>query len=115
MLAGAGRAAGGAGGGAIGGAGLRTAWPPARATERRRAAARRDARAIANRPSVLLADEPTGNLDRATAERVFRQFEQLVRDSGIGALVATHNPALAGRMDRVLEIADGRLKERPRE
>ncbi len=70
------------------------------------------ARAVANRPSVLLADEPTGNLDRATAERVFRQFEQLVRGSGIGALVATHNPALADRMDRVLEISDGRLKER---
>ena len=70
------------------------------------------ARAVANRPSVLLADEPTGNLDRATAERVFRQFLDLVRDGGIGALVATHNPALADRMDRVLEIADGRLNER---
>ncbi len=72
------------------------------------------ARAVANRPSVLLADEPTGNLDRETAERVFRQFLRLVRDSGFGALVATHNPALAERMDRVLEIADGRLRERPR-
>ena len=72
------------------------------------------ARAVANRPSVLLADEPTGNLDRETAERVFRQFLQLVRESGIGALVATHNPALTGRMDRILEIADGRLEERQR-
>ena len=71
------------------------------------------ARAVANRPSVLLADEPTGNLDRETAERVFRQFLHLVRESGIGAVVATHNPALAGRMDRILEIADGRLRERP--
>ena len=70
------------------------------------------ARAVANRPSVLLADEPTGNLDRKTAGRVFEQFLKLVRGSGIGALVATHNPALAGRMDRVLEIADGRLRER---
>ena len=71
------------------------------------------ARAVANRPSVLLADEPTGNLDRETAGRVFEQFLKLVRGSGIGALVATHNPALAGRMDRTLEIADGRLRERP--
>ncbi|MXW93296.1 MAG: ABC transporter ATP-binding protein [Rhodospirillaceae bacterium] len=70
------------------------------------------ARAVANRPSVLLADEPTGNLDRETAGRVFEQFLKLVRGSGIGALVATHNPALAGRMDRTLEIAGGRLKER---
>ena len=71
------------------------------------------ARAVANRPQVLLADEPTGNLDQATAERVFGQFLKLVKESGIGALVATHNPALAGRMDRILEIAEGRLRERP--
>ncbi|MDE0150505.1 MAG: ABC transporter ATP-binding protein [Rhodospirillaceae bacterium] len=70
------------------------------------------ARAVANRPQVLLADEPTGNLDQATAERVFGQFLKLVKESGIGALVATHNPALAGRMDRILEIAEGRLRVR---
>ena len=70
------------------------------------------ARAVANRPAVLLADEPTGNLDRATAERVFRQFLKFVRGNGLGALVATHNAVLANRMDRVLELADGRLAER---
>ncbi len=71
------------------------------------------ARAMANRPALLLADEPTGNLDLATAGRVFRQFVDLVRGRGVGALVATHNPALAAQMDRVLELSDGRLAERP--
>ena len=115
MLAGAGRTAAGARGAELlEGLGLkdRLGHRPAALSggEQQRVAI---ARAVANRPSVLLADEPTGNLDRETAERVFRQFLHLVRESGIGALVATHNPALAGRMDRILEIADGRLRERP--
>ncbi len=65
------------------------------------------ARAVANRPAVLLADEPTGNLDPATAETVFEELLDLVRHSGLAALIATHNPALARRMDRLLEIEDG--------
>ncbi len=65
------------------------------------------ARAIANRPAVLLADEPTGNLDPATAETVFEELLDLVRHSGLAALIATHNPILAERMDRLLEIEDG--------
>ena len=65
------------------------------------------ARAIANRPAVLLADEPTGNLDPATAETVFDELLGLVRHAGLAALIATHNPALAKRMDRLLEIEDG--------
>src|SRR5690349_17562556 len=58
------------------------------------------ARAIANAPRVLLADEPTGNLDAGTAETVFRQLLTLVRETGMAALIATHNPELAARMDR---------------
>lgn len=69
------------------------------------------ARALANNPKVLLADEPTGNLDPETAERVFRQLIQLVRDSGVAALIATHNLDLAERMDRVLHLSDGLLRE----
>ncbi len=65
------------------------------------------ARALANAPSVLLADEPTGNLDPHTAESVFDSLERLVRESGLAALVATHNLELAGRMDRTLRLADG--------
>ena len=65
------------------------------------------ARAMANRPAVLLADEPTGNLDPATAEAVFDELLDLVRHSGLAALIATHNPILAQRMDRLLEIVDG--------
>jgi lipoprotein-releasing system ATP-binding protein len=70
------------------------------------------ARALANRPRLLIADEPTGNLDQATAETVFNIFVDLVRHQGVGALVATHNPDLAGRMDRVLEMRDGLLVQR---
>ena len=65
------------------------------------------ARAMANRPAVLLADEPTGNLDPATAEAVFDELLGLVRQTGLAALIATHNPLLAQRMDRLLEIEDG--------
>ena len=67
------------------------------------------ARALANRPLLVLADEPTGNLDEATADRVFDQFVKLVRDHGSAALVATHNERLAARMDRVLRLHDGRI------
>ena len=67
------------------------------------------ARALANRPLLVLADEPTGNLDEATADRVFDQFVKLVRDHGSAALVATHNERLAARMDRVLRLHDGHI------
>jgi lipoprotein-releasing system ATP-binding protein len=67
------------------------------------------ARAIANSPRVLLADEPTGNLDAATADTVFQQLLSLVRNTGMAALVATHNPELAARMDRVVTLRDGVL------
>ena len=68
------------------------------------------ARALANRPLLVLADEPTGNLDEATADRVFDQFVALVRDHGSAALVATHNERLAARMDRVLRLHEGRIE-----
>lgn len=67
------------------------------------------ARALANRPKVVLADEPTGNLDEATADRVFDEFLHLVRGEGSAALVATHNERLATRMDRVVRLHDGRI------
>jgi lipoprotein-releasing system ATP-binding protein len=67
------------------------------------------ARAVANAPRVLLADEPTGNLDAETAEIVFRQLLALVRETGMAALVATHNPELAARMDRTVHLRDGVL------
>jgi len=69
------------------------------------------ARAVANDPKVLLADEPTGNLDPPTAERVFEQLLKLVRQSGVAAVVATHNLDLAARMDRTLRLMDGVLIE----
>jgi lipoprotein-releasing system ATP-binding protein len=69
------------------------------------------ARAVANNPKVLLADEPTGNLDPPTAERVFEQLLALVRQSGVGAVIATHNLDLAARMDRTLRLTDGLLVE----
>ncbi|HEV2568451.1 ABC transporter ATP-binding protein [Sphingomonas sp.] len=68
------------------------------------------ARALANRPALVLADEPTGNLDEATADRVFDEFLRLVRGEGSAALVATHNERLAQRMDRVLRLHEGRLE-----
>ena len=63
------------------------------------------ARALANEPKVLLADEPTGNLDPPTAERVFEQLLKLIRQSGVAAVVATHNLDLAARMDRTLRLS----------
>jgi lipoprotein-releasing system ATP-binding protein len=70
------------------------------------------ARAIANGPLLLLADEPTGNLDPETAARVFGQIQQLVKLAGIGALVATHNFELAGRMDRIMALEGGKIVEK---
>ena len=67
------------------------------------------ARAIANQPALLLADEPTGNLDPHTAERVFGQLMGLIRQTGLAAIIATHNFELANRMDRVLQLQDGQL------
>jgi lipoprotein-releasing system ATP-binding protein len=67
------------------------------------------ARALANRPALVLADEPTGNLDEATADRVFGEFLRLVREEGAAALVATHNERLAQRMDRVVRLHEGVL------
>jgi len=67
------------------------------------------ARALANKPAVLLADEPTGNLDPKTSERVFDALLELVRDEGLSALIATHDQRLAKRMDRVLVIKEQRL------
>ena len=68
------------------------------------------ARALANSPRVLLADEPTGNLDTHTAADVFDLLIGMVRDSGLAALVATHNLDLAARMDRVVHLRDGVLE-----
>ncbi|HVI52258.1 MAG TPA: ABC transporter ATP-binding protein [Candidatus Sulfotelmatobacter sp.] len=67
------------------------------------------ARALANGPSLLLADEPTGNLDPHTSEGVFAQLLHLVRGQGLAALIATHNPELAKRMDRMITLRDGVL------
>jgi lipoprotein-releasing system ATP-binding protein len=69
------------------------------------------ARALANHPKILLADEPTGNLDVETAENVFAELLTRVREAGVAALIATHNPDLAARMDRVVRIVDGRIVE----
>jgi len=68
------------------------------------------ARALANRPALVLADEPTGNLDEHTADRVLAEFLRLVRDQGSAALVATHNERLAAKMDRVLRLHEGQLE-----
>ena len=66
-------------------------------------------RALANTPQLLLADEPTGNLDPATSDRVFEALMELVRTTGLSALIATHNLDLAARMDRVLRLDQGHL------
>ena len=66
-------------------------------------------RALANKPRILLADEPTGNLDPATSDTVFEALMELVRETGLAALIATHNPELAARMDRTVRLEDGRL------
>jgi len=68
------------------------------------------ARALANRPPLVLADEPTGNLDEATADKVLGEFLTLVRGEGSAALVATHNERLAGKMDRVVRLHEGVLE-----
>jgi lipoprotein-releasing system ATP-binding protein len=68
------------------------------------------ARALANKPPLILADEPTGNLDEQTADIVFAEFLNMVRKEGSAALVATHNERLAARMDRVVRLHEGRLQ-----
>src|SRR5581483_756382 len=69
------------------------------------------ARAVANAPRILLADEPTGNLDPRTSDHVFGALSQLVRASGLAAIVATHNMEIAGRMDRRVTLRDGQVVE----
>jgi lipoprotein-releasing system ATP-binding protein len=68
------------------------------------------ARALVNDPAVVLADEPTGNLDEHTADAVLTEFLRLVRGEGTAALVATHNERLAAKMDRVVRLHEGRLQ-----
>ncbi len=68
------------------------------------------ARALANKPDLVLADEPTGNLDEATANKVLGEFVKLVRGEGSAALVATHNERLAASMDRVVRLHEGVLE-----
>lgn len=82
---------------------------PARVSggERQRAAV---ARALANRPFLLLADEPTGNLDSGNGSRVVDLFMQQVREQGLGIVMATHNPEIAARCDRVVRMRDGRIE-----
>ena len=69
------------------------------------------ARALANRPMLVLADEPTGNLDEKTADVVFAELLRLVRGEGAAALIATHNERLAAKMDRVVRLHEGLLEE----
>jgi lipoprotein-releasing system ATP-binding protein len=68
------------------------------------------ARALANRPPLILADEPTGNLDEATADIVLAEFLTLVRNEGSAALIATHNERIAAKLDRVVRLHDGVLE-----
>jgi len=72
------------------------------------------ARALAHRPLLLLADEPTGNLDAETGRQVLDLFEELARESGHAVLVATHDREMVSRADRVLQLLQGRLIERPK-
>jgi lipoprotein-releasing system ATP-binding protein len=67
------------------------------------------ARALANNPAIVLADEPTGNLDVHTADQVFKMLAQLVKEDGVAAMIATHNLEIARRMDRSVTIQDGIL------
>ena len=69
------------------------------------------ARALANSPALLLADEPTGNLDPKTADEVFDTFLRIVRQTGLSALLATHNPELAQKMDHRISVVDGCISE----
>lgn len=69
------------------------------------------ARSIANAPSLLIADEPTGNLDVKTGEEVWRLMQQLVHHTGLAALIATHNLELAARMDRIITLEEGKIKD----
>jgi lipoprotein-releasing system ATP-binding protein len=91
------------------GLGERTTHKPAQLSggEQQRVAV---ARALANKPLLILADEPTGNLDERTADIVFAQFIDLIRSQGSAALVATHNERLAERMDRVVRLHEGVLE-----
>ena len=70
-------------------------------------------RALANAPKLLLADEPTGNLDPETSDQVFAMLLEVVRDTGLSALIATHNPGLAARMDRILRLDRGQIVPAP--
>ncbi|MET4684538.1 lipoprotein-releasing system ATP-binding protein [Brevundimonas faecalis] len=73
------------------------------------------ARSLANNPRLLLADEPTGNLDPANSHAVFDSLRELAKTTGVAALIATHNMELAGHMDRVFALKDGHLEERAAE
>ena len=73
------------------------------------------ARSLANQPRLLLADEPTGNLDPTTSQSVFEGLRDLAHRTGVAALIATHNMELAGHMDRVFALKDGHLEERAAE
>lgn len=88
------------------GLGARASHRPARLSggEQQRVAI---ARALANKPKLVLADEPTGNLDPDTAEAVFKMLQALVKKTGVAMLLATHNPELAARMDRVMTLKGG--------
>ena len=92
------------------GLGARVSHRPARLSggEQQRVAV---ARALANAPKVLIADEPTGNLDQHTSAAVFDQLLKIVRGAGVAALIATHNTELASRMDRVFTLSDGIIVE----
>jgi len=92
------------------GLGARVSHRPARLSggEQQRVAV---ARALANAPKVLIADEPTGNLDQHTSDAVFDQLLKIVRGAGVAALIATHNTELASRMDRVFTLSDGIIVE----
>jgi lipoprotein-releasing system ATP-binding protein len=68
------------------------------------------ARAAANRPSLILADEPTGNLDPATSDTVFSALAELIRQQNAGCIIATHNHDLARKADRIVTIIEGRIQ-----